>query len=171
MLFFSFEAVSCFISQGSIDNGQCYNTNLASMILSMYLIMVTLMSIFSKAVPERVRAETDWSLSKIATLHNLKWWQQLEGGFMAVTAIATLYLLGALGVEGDYNQMLLFIGASGSAGVTFAAVIGGLMLISILKRADKKNEEEENKRQGKTQACSRVSSGTLEDQMIIAGII
>ena len=58
MLFFSFEIVSCFISQGSLDSEMCINTSNAAGYLSVYLAVLTTMSIASKTVPKSVQRET-----------------------------------------------------------------------------------------------------------------
>ena len=59
MLFFSFEIVSCFISEDSFDNGQCVNTSNAAMYLSVYLTILTTSSILSKTVPKIVNRFTE----------------------------------------------------------------------------------------------------------------
>ncbi|GMH78747.1 hypothetical protein TrST_g13948 [Triparma strigata] len=130
MLFFSFETVSCFISQNSLDNGQCSNTSTAAMYLSVYLAIITTLSIANKAVSKNVQRETAWELSMIASLKGLKWWQPLQGGFVMVTALVSLYFLSILGVEGDKNSSTIFIvGGLGGASLVSALIIGMTMLV------------------------------------------
>ena len=99
MLFFSFETVACFISEKSVDNEACENTSEASVWLSFFLTLITVLSICSKSVQKSVQREMAWTMSAIATL-NLKWWQQLQGGLVIIAGITALYLLSVVGVEG-----------------------------------------------------------------------
>ncbi|GMH90122.1 hypothetical protein TrVE_jg3456 [Triparma verrucosa] len=138
MLFFSFETVSCFISQDSLSNGQCSNTSYAAMFLSLYLAILTILSILSKSVPKSVQRETAVELASIASLKGLKWWQHLQGGFMTTTAIASLYLLSFLGVEGDENSTVWIVGMIGLLTITFASLIQ----LTILVRT--RNEQQSN---------------------------
>ena len=129
MLFFSSETVSCFISQDSLDNGQCINTSLAAVFLSGYLTIFTTLSIFSKTVPKSIQRDTAWELSSIASLKGLKWWQQIQGGLMTVTAIVSLYLLSVLGVEGDKSILVSVVEAIGQLSILVAVCINATMLI------------------------------------------
>eukprot|EP00519_Triparma_laevis_P015296 CAMPEP_0182491352 /NCGR_PEP_ID=MMETSP1321-20130603/841_1 /TAXON_ID=91990 /ORGANISM="Bolidomonas sp., Strain RCC1657" /LENGTH=110 /DNA_ID=CAMNT_0024693629 /DNA_START=399 /DNA_END=728 /DNA_ORIENTATION=- len=96
------------------------------------------MSIASKTVPKSVQRETAWELSSIASLEGLKWWQQIQGGLMTVTAIASLYLLSVLGVEGNENSMVWIIAAIGAISIGFAILINATMLVRI------RNEHQRN---------------------------
>ena len=58
MVFFGFEAVACYISQDSLDNGECWNTSFAAMFLSAYLAVFTMLTIVNKSVPRSVQRET-----------------------------------------------------------------------------------------------------------------
>ena len=129
MLLFSFETVSCFISQDSVSNGQCGNTSSAALLLSMYLAILTTMSIVSKTVPKSVQRETAWELSSIASLKGLKWWQQIQGGLMIIMAISSLYLLSVLGVEGNEKDRVSIVGATGASTIIFAALVNMAMLV------------------------------------------
>ena len=129
LLFFSFETVSCLISQDSLYSGQCANTSNAAMLLSVYLAILSTMSILSKSVPKSVQRETAWELSSIASLKGLKWWQQIQGGLMTITVIASMFLLSYLGVEGDENFMVFTIGAMGGISICFAFLINVTMLL------------------------------------------
>ncbi|GMH56867.1 hypothetical protein TrST_g14080 [Triparma strigata] len=100
MLFFSFEAASCFISEG-LDVEECANTSSAAMNLSLYLAFLISISIAQQAVPENVRLATAWEYSAIATLE-FNVWQKIQGALLSCTAMSALYLLAALGVKGDF---------------------------------------------------------------------
>jgi hypothetical protein len=67
MLFFSFEAVSCFISRASIDDGLCENTSDAAKSLSVYVAILTIMSVVTKTMPISVQREASWEYSNLAT--------------------------------------------------------------------------------------------------------
>ena len=114
MVFFSLETVACFITQGSVDNGQCGNTGTTAAFLSIFPLILIMLSIFSKIAPKSVQIEMSWKLSQIATLKGLKWWQKPMGGPYAVFMISSLYLLGSLGVEGEESAS---VGLAGSVGL------------------------------------------------------
>lgn len=132
MLFFSFETVSCFISQDYLDNGQCANTSRAAMCLSIYLVILTIMSFFNKSASKSVQRQIVWEKSAMATL-KLKGWQRLQEGLMTISAVASVFLLSALGVEGDENLTVFRIGVLRAVSLSFAALIGAFMLIRIKK--------------------------------------
>lgn len=128
MFFFSFETVSCFFGQDfNINNGQCTNTAYAAVFLSIYFALLTIVSMTNKSVPKSVQRETAWELSAIATL-NLKWWQQLQGGLMAITVISSLYLLSWLGVASDLNILVGAFGGLGTTSLCLATLISAIML-------------------------------------------
>jgi len=141
MLFFSFETATCFIDEESLDNGICASTSWASVCVSLNLVLMTIVSITSKAVPKSAKRDTAWELSSIATLKGLKWWQQIQGGLLTITAVSSLYLLGLLGVKGeDYkgdNMDLTelrtietnVLGAIGFFGAVFTFIIGAYMSV------------------------------------------
>ena len=170
MLFFSFEAVSCFISQESFDNGQCVNTSLAAMCLSGYLVLLTALSIVSKTVPKIVQRETAWGLSSIASLKDLKWWQQIQGGLMVVTAISSLYLLGWLGVEGNGNSAVWIVGAVGGISILVAAMVNMTMLI----RTAKEHQQQQDttvELPTKRRSIRAISSGQVEERMFAIALV
>ena len=165
MLFFSFEAVSCFISQDSLSNGQCGNTSSAALLLSMYLAILTTMSIVSKTVPKSVQRETAWELSSIASLKGLKWWQQIQGGLVIITAIASLYLLSVLGVEGNENSMVWIIGAIGAISLIFASLINVTMLVRTSNEHKVRSEVETNR------SSRKISTTELEEGMFMGAFV
>ncbi|GMI01543.1 hypothetical protein TrLO_g10204 [Triparma laevis f. longispina] len=169
MLFFSFEVVSCLISRDSFDR-QCTNTSTAALILSLYLAVLTALSIVSKTVPKSVQRETVWELSSIATLKGLKWWQGIQGGLMTITAIVSLFLLSVLGVEGNENSMLWLVGAMGGGGIGFAALISLIMLVRT------RNEEPQNTNtttveSPKQRSARRFSAGDIEENAIALALV
>ena len=52
---------------------------------------------------------------------------------MTITAIASLYLLSVLGVEGDENNMVFIVGAMGIFTLIFAGLINMTMLVRTKK--------------------------------------
>jgi len=163
MIFFSFEAVSCFISQDSFDNGQCVNTSNAAMCLSGYLVILTTLSIINKAVPKSVQRETAWELSSIASLKGLKWWQQIQGGLTIITAITSLCLLSVLGVEEGENIMILFVGGLGGASIGIATLINMTMLIKTRATTEELPTEQRSTR--------GISAGDVEKNAFIGALI
>ncbi|GMH69540.1 hypothetical protein TL16_g05184 [Triparma laevis f. inornata] len=161
MVFFSFEAVACFISQSSFDNGQCMNTSNAAMFLSVNLAALIVMSIVSKAVPKSVQRETVWELSPIATLKGLKWWQQLQGGLLTVAMLTSFYLLGELGVEGEYNEMVTLIGASGVLCLSLTALISMITLNRTHKDYTQRQPSDLELRSKRTFTTSNVDEGAI----------
>ncbi|GMH71869.1 hypothetical protein TL16_g05768 [Triparma laevis f. inornata] len=101
MFFFGFETVACFTSQNSLDNDQCKIISSAAFMLSLYLATFTVMSVAGKAVPFRDMRTAHFAYADGALL-NLKWWQTLQGCLLFATAVAAIYLLTVLGVEGHY---------------------------------------------------------------------
>lgn len=128
MVFFLFEAISCFISQDSLDNGQCDNTTNVAASLSVFLTLLALLSISSKTASKSAQRETAWELSAIATLNTLIWWQRLQGGLAIVTAMTALYLLSWLGVEGGKTATVYVAGYIGLISLVFATILGMIML-------------------------------------------
>ncbi|GMH76044.1 hypothetical protein TL16_g06953 [Triparma laevis f. inornata] len=120
IVFFSFETISCFIGQGSIDNGNCTNTSRAVLYLSSYLLIMTAMSIGSNSIALSAQRYSSWTYEEVATL-KVRWWQKVQGGLLLSTALCSLYLLTALGVEGDENSLISLLGIVG--GTTISAVV------------------------------------------------
>ena len=57
---------------------------------------------------------------------------------MTITGIASMYLLGNLGVEGNENSMVKVVGALGGASIGIAAIINMAMLVRT------RNEQQRN---------------------------
>ena len=171
MLFFSFEAVSCFISQDSFSNGQCSNTSHAANFLSVYVAILASSSIISKTVPKSVQREVAWKLTTIASLKGLKWWQRLQGGLITITAIASLNLLSNLGVEGDESSMIRNVGAMGGIGLIVASLINVTMLVRIKNQHQRQQQRGDVEMPTKRRSVRRFSSGQVEDNMFAAALV
>jgi hypothetical protein len=171
MLFFSFEIVSCLISQNSLDNGQCRNTSTAAMFLSLYLVILTTLSMASKSVPKSVQIETASELSSIASLKGLKWWQQIQGGLMTITAIASMYLLGNLGVEGNEDSMVVIVGGAGAVSLLVAGLVNMAMLV-LTRNSHQQQQRNITIQSPTTQRLFRaISSGKVEEEMFAIALI
>ena len=133
-LFFTFETVACLIDQDNIEDSQCANTSMASFNLSGILSMLLVMSMIEKALPVRYRESTAWELSHVATLQ-LKWRQGIEGIFLLLSSISSLYLLSSLGVEGEQSSILTITGIIGILSALFALVIHVNVLSQAIGRA------------------------------------
>jgi len=164
MLFFSFEAVSCFIGEGTFSNGQCNNTSNAAMCLSTILAVLTGLSITNKSVPKSVRRGTAWELSAIASLKGLKWWQQLQGGLMTITMVSSLYLLSVLGIKGDERDAVWIVGGVGMTAVVLTAIIGTFLLVRTQRDLQHNNALEaklEEQRSKRAFSASDVDEGAV----------
>ena len=108
-------------------------------------------------------------LVSIASLKGFKWWQRIQGGLLAVTAIASLNLLSNLGVEGEKNSMVFVVGAVGVVSIGLAALINGTILVRI------RNEHEQNTTSIELPTTQRsvraISSGQVEEEMFAAALI
>ncbi|GMI01324.1 hypothetical protein TrLO_g1123 [Triparma laevis f. longispina] len=171
MLFFSLETVSCFISQYSLDSGQCEKKSTAAMLLSIYLAVITTLSIASKTVPKSVQRETAWelsSISPIASLKGLKWWQRMQGGLITITAIASLYLLGWLGVEGNENSTVWIVGALGLLIIIFAGLINMTMLVRTRNEQQRKTTVDLLTKQ---RSVRGFSAGDVEENALVLALV
>ncbi|GMI01521.1 hypothetical protein TrVE_jg12109 [Triparma verrucosa] len=166
MLFFSFEVVSCFISQGSFDNGQCTNTSASALYLSSYLAIFTNLSIVSKAVPRSVQKSTAFELSALCTLE-LELWQKVQGICVSVSALASLYLLSALGVEGDENPLVWIAGGFGLVSIGVAWLINLAITARCANDYDGHQEEKEEEQR----RVGRVSAGDLQEGMFVGAFV
>lgn len=167
MLFFALEIISCFISQKSIDNGQCKNVANASLWLSIYLATLTCMSLFTKSAPKTVQRATAWEDSAVATL-KLKWWQQVQGVFFVLTAISSLYLFSWIGVEGDANGNIYVIGALGGVSVAVACLIGA---VTTLKKFKEHENCELAKLHNNLKSERKFSANSMQDEFVIATFV
>lgn len=93
------------------------------MYLSLYITLTGTLSIANKAIPREVQKDTAFELGSVATLR-MKWWQQLQGGLMVLTALCSLYLFSALGVENDPSSIVFVTGSLGIVSMGVAVLIG-----------------------------------------------
>ena len=121
MTFFMFEAVSCMASGDGLEDEQCVNTTRAAMFLSVYLGIITGVSIVSRAVPQGERGE-GMTYSNLAILR-LKVKEKVQGALGVITALASMYLFSVLGVEGERNETFLLLGLAGAVTLSVAAFI------------------------------------------------
>ncbi|GMI13081.1 hypothetical protein TrLO_g1891 [Triparma laevis f. longispina] len=170
MLFFSFETVACFISQNSLDNGQCKIISSAAFMLSLYLAAFTLMSVAGKAVPYGVRRSAQLTYTDMALL-NLKWWQTIQGVLLLVTSVSAIYLLTILGVEGHEGPGNL-VGRIGFLTLGTSCVIGLFTLSrSLLEHDERGRPSEEQRGPAATRSGRVISSGEVEGGMILGAVL
>ncbi|GMH73979.1 hypothetical protein TL16_g06338 [Triparma laevis f. inornata] len=170
MLFFSFEALSCFVSQDSFTNGQCNNTSKAAVYLSAYIAITTMLSMARKSLSERIQKKTAWKLDEIATL-DLPWWQQLQGGLLLVTTMSSLYLLGVLGVESEEHTYISVVGGLGLMALLVATGIGIVVLLRTKEGGG--GEEGDMEMEGREERGGRAftTSEMLEDGGFFVGAL
>ena len=121
MIFFMFEAVSCMASGEDLGDNQCLNTTAAAMCLSVYLAIITTISISSRSVPQEERGE-GITYSNLAILR-LKVKEKVQGALGVVTALASMYGFSVLGVEGAPNEIVGKVGGVGALTSGVAALI------------------------------------------------
>ena len=121
MIFFMFEAVSCMASGGGLGDRQCENTTWAAMCLSVYLVIITMVTIGSRTVPQGERGE-GMTYSNLAILR-LKMKEKVQGALGVVTALVAMYLFSVLGVEGTPNWSIWWVGLAGFVTLMVAGLI------------------------------------------------
>ncbi|GMH73506.1 hypothetical protein TL16_g06212 [Triparma laevis f. inornata] len=180
MLFFSFEAVSCFLGQESLDNGMCENASKAALFLSIHVAFLTIISMCNNAVPKKVRSATSWEYTAVATL-TLKWWQQLQGVLVTLAAISALYLLSLLGVEASPNKAVGVIGALGAIAMGFATLVTIFTISKTYQTHQKEGGGGGGVRRGPTgmldnqtfssRSVRSMSTGEMQENMIIGAFL
>ncbi|GMH88267.1 hypothetical protein TrVE_jg3806 [Triparma verrucosa] len=171
MLFFSFEAISCFISQDSFSNGQCKNTSHAAMFLSFYLALLTTLSIASRTVPKSVQREMAFGLSLIASLEGLKWWQRIQGRLITIVAIISLYLLSFIGVEGNENSVVWITGSMGLLSMIFAFLINATMLVRTRNAYEQERNTTSIELPTNQRSARGFSAGAVEENSIVLALV
>ncbi|GMH83670.1 hypothetical protein TrST_g11658 [Triparma strigata] len=169
MIFFSFEAISCFLGQGTFSNGQCYNTSRAALFLSTCITFFTFMSIAVKAVPQVVQEHCAITYAAMSTL-DLTWLQKAQCCFIMVTALSSLYLLTVLGVEGEPNDLVAVVGACAGSCSGLAALT---CCYSIFRRYEKNIDVVviHNDLLPKKQADGQIiSHGEIRDGMLMGAV-
>ena len=174
IIFFSFETLSCFASDG-LESDQCENTSGAAMYLSVYLAAITAMSICSKAVSKEDRGE-GLTYKNLAILR-LKKMQKVQGALGVVTALTSMYLFSFLGVRGDPNDRIGIFGAAGAATLIIALLIevyilvfGGLRGVEQPAGTSKAAKMSLSGARGFRSSRS-ISLSRITDDMAIAGVV
>lgn len=163
MAFFTFEAVACFLRQNSLDNGMCKDTTNAAVFLSVHLTAATALSIFTKALPKKVQKVESWSYAAIATL-DLPPWQKLQGLLAIIVGLCSLFLLTALGTEGEEDK---YVGIAGATGLVCAALNTLIGMFKVASTNDKQrpvmagdnNNSDKSLGQGRTISVGGVQEG------------
>lgn len=179
LVFFSFESISCYIWSVDFNFGfLCRPTSLAAVPLSLIVVVLTLVSIFSKTMPRSVHVYAAIEYSDMATLH-LKWYnKQLQGILMVLTVLASLYLFSIFGTTakldetencGGNRELEDWVKVVGVIGVVSIAIVFFINNVVLLKvRAQHKLnpvEFEGNK------SSRRFTTTELEDGMIMASFV
>lgn len=171
MIFFAFEAVSCFVSNGSMTADQCTNTVEASSYLCFYLGIITTISILNKAMPESVQLEVSWEYSKILSL-NLFWWQKLQGLLIVIGVLSSFNLLSVLGVEGAENLQVTVVAVSGFLAVGGAGIIASINIYKTYVRQASEGIEREEGWEVKTfKSLRTISTTEMVDGMVLTSVL
>ena len=93
MIFFNFEIVSCYTST-MFDDGKCNNTSRAALALSLYLCIIPITAIRSKALSREERGE-GLTYERL-TILRLKPREKIQGTFRLFKALALMYLFSVL---------------------------------------------------------------------------
>ncbi|GMI15430.1 hypothetical protein TrVE_jg5293 [Triparma verrucosa] len=100
------------------------------------------------------------------------WWQKLQGGLVAVTALCSLYLLSALGVERDLRSNIGNVGAIGFLALMFAVLIGMFSLNDTLEvRQTSGTLSGAGGAEGRGRASRAISAGEMQDGMILGSLL
>jgi len=190
MVFFGFEALSCITSNGGLTDDSCKNTSYAALFLSVYVAMITVVSMSSKVIS---RAERGAALTyeQVATL-KLSRSQKLQGYCGVFAAIASMYLFSVLGVQGKPNKAITYLGGAGFFALAFSSLIEGYKLsrstspggsgelstttTTIMPPANQTEMVQTNSRNGLIMAGGlmserRLSLGGIGDNMVVAGMV
>ncbi|GMI10946.1 hypothetical protein TrLO_g9296 [Triparma laevis f. longispina] len=141
------------------------------MYLSMYMALLTSLSLGRNAVSRKIRRANALTFESIATLHDLKWWQQVQGGLMVIAALCSLYLLSMLGVETEYNRTVQTFGGAGMFALMLSLVTG---LFASSQTIDEQQQEQRTEEQGQLNDARSVRAFTtseLEEGMLVAGLV
>lgn len=167
MLFLSFETISCFVSQRSLNNRKCSNTSWASLFLSFYLAMLTTMAITKKATPMSVQRATARDISALAS-GEILWWQKLQAVLISISATSTLFLLSVLGAEGKEDVSTFYVGGAGGSGIGAAFLLGSVMQHRILTE-HRESISSGNEVRGDVR-FRNLSTGELQDGMALGAL-
>ena len=176
MIYFTFETLTCVISAHGrlFESDQCNNTSVAAMFLSVYLGIMTTVSIMSKAVSREDKGK-GLTYENLAIL-KLEMRQKIQGALGLVTALVSMYLFSVLGVQGDPNSTNFVIGAIGFMTLLVAVLIE---LVALAFGESKKREQPSSAPEEPRQSLRgrkfsperRISTGKMSDDMTIAGLV
>ena len=172
MFFFIFEAVSCMTSNDGLTDVMCENTAWAAMFLNIYLVIITGVSIVSRTIPQKQGEEDGTTFSNLAVLR-LFVREKVQGALGVVTAMVSMYLFSLLGVEGQPNETIFWVGVGGALALGIAAMIE---LISLASRASRGLVGDAAEGEGASTSTlrkgdGRLSVGRVGDDMIIATMV
>ena len=175
MIFFVFETYSCYLGEKGafFETDQCTNTLGASMWLSIYLLIISGISIFSKMIPREEREE-ELTYVKIAKL-SLRTKQKIQGLLISVTVLASMYLFSVLGVAGNPNETNFIFGATGVASLVIAVLTE--MYIIVRRTSKTIDQQEGNPRRlqlGKEKSLKstkRISITNIGKEMKMLGMV
>ena len=91
------------------------------MYLSVFVVIITCVSITSKTVSRKERGE-GLTYANLAILR-LEKRQKIQGALGVVTTMASIYLFSVLGVQGDPNIYIGWVGAVGALALFIGALI------------------------------------------------
>ena len=129
------------------------------------------MPIANKIAPKSVQSETAWTLSSIATLKGLKWWQQIQGGLTTIVMLTALYLFSELGVEGEENGNLAMVGASGLGCMLLTILINLTMLNRATTEHHAQRQPSELELSHEIQSKRKSSTSEIEENAIALALL
>ena len=95
------------------------------MLLSLYLLIITINSLLKKSVTREERGE-GLTFENLAIL-KLKPKEKIQGALGVVTALASMYLFSILGVEGDPSITIWVVGGVGT--ITIGEISGETLMM------------------------------------------
>ena len=155
-----------------LEDEQCENTTYAAMWLSIYLVIITMVAIASRTVPQEERGE-GMTYSNLAILR-LKIKEKVQGALGVITALVAMYLFSVLGVEGAPNGSLKWMAGAGGLTLLVAAFIE---LASIaFGRSGSTGDGQAGSSGSLVQpsnigAEQRLSLSNIEENMTVAGLV
>ena len=156
-----------------LEDEQCENTTYAAMWLSIYLVIITVVAIASRTVPQQDRGE-GMTYSNLAILR-LKRREKIQGALGVVTALVAMYLFSVLGVEGEPNETIIWVGGAGGLTLLIAMLIEFACIAS--GRSVSTGDGQAGSSSGSlgepnnVSAEQRLSLSNIEKNMTVAGLV
>ena len=166
-------AVSCMASGEGLEDDRCENTTYAAMFLSCYLVIITMVAIGSRTVPQEERGE-GMTYSNLAILR-LKMKEKVQGSLGVVTALVSMYLFSVLGVEGAPNETIIWVGLACGVTMLIAALIEFASIV--FGRSVSPSDGQAGSISGSLGEPSnigaeqRLSLSNIEENMTVAGLV